>query len=156
VIARRFNYYMKFHLDGEYTINSPIEKTYESLTTPAFMVSCIPDLQSNTIHDSEHFDAKIRVGISLVRGTVDMKFQLEDKRPPGHAKLVGDGSGAGSKMHIESVFDLVPEGNSTQMTWAADADFSGLMAGIGGSVLKGQSEKQVNQIFYNIKSKLES
>ncbi|MDH2899988.1 MAG: carbon monoxide dehydrogenase subunit G [archaeon] len=147
---------MKFHLDGKYTVNSPVDKTFESLTTPAFMVSCIPDLQSNTIHDSDHFDAKIRVGISLVKGTVDMKFALQDKQPPSHAKLIGDGSGAGSKMHIESVFDLSPNGNSTLVIWSADADLSGLIAGIGGSVLKGQSEKQVNQIFYNIKSKLEA
>jgi carbon monoxide dehydrogenase subunit G len=147
---------MKFHLDGKYTINSSVEKTFESLTNPSFMVSCIPDLQSSNIQDSDHFEAKIRVGISIVRGTVDMKFQLQDKRAPSHAKLVGEGSGAGSKMRIESVFDLSRVGNSTEMTWAADADLSGLIAGIGGSVLKGQSEKQVNQIFYNIKSKLES
>lgn len=147
---------MKFHLDGKYTVNSPVDRTFESLTTPAFMVSCIPDLQSNKIHDSDHFDAKIRVGISLVKGTVDMKFALQDKQPPNHAKLIGDGSGAGSKMHFESIFDLSPNGNSTQVIWSADADLSGLIAGIGGSVLKGQSEKQVNQIFYNIKSKLEA
>lgn len=120
------------------------------------MVTCIPDLQSHEIIDSENFRAKIRVGIALVRGTVDMKLRLEDKRSPDHAKLVGDGSGAGSKMHIESVFDLKADGNATNMTWSAESDLSGLIAGIGGPVLKGQSEKQVSQIFSNIKSKLES
>jgi carbon monoxide dehydrogenase subunit G len=146
---------MKLHLGDKFTIDCPLEKTFESLTTPAFMIGCIPDLQSSAIHDSDHFDAKIKVGISIVRGSVEMKFSLEDKRPPNHAKLVGDGSGAGSRMHIESVFDLASNGNSTEMTWSADAELSGLIAGIGGSILRGQSEKQVNQIFYNIKSKLE-
>jgi carbon monoxide dehydrogenase subunit G len=147
---------MKFHLDGKYTIGSTIEKTFESLTTPSFMISCIPDLQSSNIQDSEHFEAKIKVGISIVRGIVEMKFQLLEKRPPNHAKLVGEGSGVGSKMRVESVFDLAPSGKATEMRWAADADLSGLIAGIGGSLLKGQSEKQVNQIFANIRSKLES
>lgn len=141
-------------MDGKSTLSSSVEKTFESLCSPEFMSSCIPDLQSHTIHDSEHFDAKIKVGIGLVRGNVEMKFRLEEKQSPSHAKLVGDGSGAGSKMHIDSVFDLRPLGNGTEMSWSADADLSGLMAGIGGAVLKGQSEKQVNQIFANIKSKL--
>ncbi len=147
---------MKFHLDGNVTIKCPLEKVYSNLINPAFMVTCIPDLQSHEIIDDENFKAKIRVGIALVRGTVDMKLRLEDKRSPNHAKLVGDGSGAGSKMHIESVFDLTAVKDSTNMTWSAESDLSGLIAGIGGAVLKGQSEKQVSQIFSNIKSKLES
>ena len=142
-------------MDGKFTINSPLEKTYSSLCDPSFMVTCIPDLQSHTIRDNEHFDAKVRVGIGLVRGSVDMKFVLADRKSPGHAKLIGDGQGAGSRMHIESTFDLSSTGTGTEMSWSADADLSGLMAGIGGSVLKGQSEKQVSQIFQNIKSKLE-
>ncbi len=59
-------------------------------------------------------------------------------------------------MHIESILDLSPEGEGTKMAWSAEADLSGLMAGIGSQILKGQSEKQVSQIFSNIKAKLES
>jgi uncharacterized protein len=147
---------LKFHLDGKFTINASKEKVFSSLSSPDFMVSCIPDLQSHTIIDENHFNAKVKVGIGLVRGSVDMKFAMTEKTAPNHAKLVGDGSGAGSKMHVESILDLVSEGAGTRMNWSADADLSGLMAGIGGPVLKSQSEKQVNQIFANIKSKLES
>jgi len=85
-----------------------------------------------------------------------MKFGLKDKTGGNHAKLVGEGSGAGSRMHIESTFNLTPEGSGTKMSWAADADIAGLIAGIGSNILKAQSEKQVSQIFSNIKSELES
>ncbi len=149
-------YLLKFHMEGKFAIRAPLDLVFSGLSNPEFMASCIPDLQSHTIIDQDHFSAKIKVGISLIRGAVDMKFSLQDKKPPNHAKLVGEGSGAGSKMHIDSVFDLTAEGNGTAMSWSADADLSGLMAGIGGPVLKGQSEKQVNQIFANIKAKLET
>jgi carbon monoxide dehydrogenase subunit G len=147
---------LKFRIDGKLNIRSPLEKTYAALTNPEFMATCIPDMQSYDVLDSEHFNAKVRVGIGIVRGVVDMKFELREKVPSTHAKLVGDGSGAGSKMHIDSVFDLSTIETSTDMTWAADADLSGLMAGIGGPILKGQSEKQVARIFQNVRSKLES
>ncbi len=147
---------MKFHLDGTESIKAPLEKTFAALSDPQFMISTIPDLQSSKILDQNHFEAKFKVGISVVRGTVDMKFELRDKTGGNHAKLMGDGSGAGSKMHIESTLDLLPEGTGTRMTWSADADLGGLMAGIGSQILKGQSEKQVAQIFSNIKAKLEA
>src|SRR6202042_2831699 len=112
--------------------------------------------QSHKIIDQERFEAKIGVGFSLVKGTIEMKFELKDKTGGNHARLIGDGSGAGSKMHIESVLDLSTENYGTKMAWSADADISGIIAGMGSQILKGQSEKQVSQIFSNIKSKLES
>jgi carbon monoxide dehydrogenase subunit G len=147
---------MKFHLEGVVSIKARPEKTFASLSDPQFMISTIPDLQNYKIIDQDHFDARIKVGISVVRGTIDVKFQLTEKTNGNHAKLIGDGSGAGSRMRIESIFDLSPEGEDTKMTWSADADLSGLIAGIGSQILKGQSEKQVGQIFSNIKAKLES
>lgn len=147
---------MKFHLDGKVSIKATPEKTFESLSKPEFMVSTIPDLQSYKIVDQDRFEAKIKVGISVVRGTMDMKFELKDKTVGNHARLVGEGSGAGSRMYIDSTLDLSPEEGGTKMIWSADADLSGLIAGIGSQILKGQSEKQVGQIFSNIKAKLES
>ncbi|MHB8567013.1 MAG: SRPBCC domain-containing protein [Nitrososphaerales archaeon] len=146
---------MEFHIGGAVSIKAPLDKVYSSLTDPNFMAGTIPDVISSKIVDSDHFDAKIKVGISLVRGTVEMKFVILDKRENSHAKLVGDGNGAGSKMHIESAFDLSVEGDDTRLTWAADAVLSGLISGIGSQILKGQSEKQVAQIFQNVRTKLE-
>jgi uncharacterized protein len=147
---------MKFHLDGNVFIMATPEKTFQSLCDPQFMVTTVPDLQSYKVIDREHFEAKIKVGISVVRGTVDMKFELKDKIEPKHARLVGDGGGVGSKMHVDSSFDLSPEGEGTRMAWSADADLGGLMTGIGAPILKGQSEKQIAEIFSNIKKKLEN
>ena len=147
---------MKFHMDGKIKIKATTDKTFESLSNPEFMASCIPDVQSYSVVDQDNFTAKVKIGVGIVRGTVEMQFGLQEKTAPIHAKLVGSGAGAGSKLRIESVFDLAADGNSTEMTWAADADLSGLIAGIGGSVLKGQSEKQVAKIFENVRLKLET
>jgi len=146
---------LKFHLEGSEIIKASPEKTFASLSDPEFMVSAIPDLQSYKIMDQDHFQAKIKVGISVVRGTIDMKFELKDKIPGKHARLLGNGSGAGSKLQIDSSFDLGSDLQGTNMSWSADADLGGLIAGIGSPILKGQSEKQIREIFSNIKKKLE-
>ena len=61
---------MKFHLDGVVSIKATPEKVFSSLSDPKFMISTIPDLQSSKIVDNDHFEAKIKVGISVVRGTL--------------------------------------------------------------------------------------
>lgn len=146
---------MKFHLDGGVLIRTTPDRIYQSLNNLEFMVTAIPDLQSYKIVDADHFEAKIKIGISLVRGTVDMKFFLTDKVEGQRAKLVGDGAGAGSNLHIESTFELSSAQDGTMMKWYSDAELGGVISGIGGSMLKGQSEKMISQIFQNIKSKLE-
>lgn len=146
---------MKFNLGGSVEINAPVEKTYGSLCSPEFMVTTIPDVISHRVVDENTFEAKAKVGFSLVRGAVDMKFFLADKKENSYAKLVGDGSGVGSKIHIESAFDLQPHEKGTLMVWSAEVDLGGVVSGIGGSMLKSQSEKMVTQIFQNIKKKLE-
>ena len=143
-------------MNGELVIGAPMEKVYPKLVTPEFMASTIPDVQDFKIVDPEHFEARVKVGISVVRGIVGMKFAILDKSDDSHARLVGDGAGAGSTMHIESAFDLSSESGGTKIKWTADVEISGLIAGIGSSILKGQTEKQVSQIFQNIKAKLES
>ncbi|MDG6908735.1 MAG: carbon monoxide dehydrogenase, partial [Nitrososphaerota archaeon] len=48
-----------------------------------------------------------------------------------------------------------PKDSGTEIAWSADADIQGVVSGIGGNMLKSQSEKMVSQIFANIKRKLE-
>jgi carbon monoxide dehydrogenase subunit G len=147
---------MKFHLEGTEIINTTPETTFSKLSDPNFMVTAVPDIESYKVIDGDHFEAKIKVGISVVKGTVDMKFAISEKSGGNHARLIADGSGAGSKMHVDSKIDLVPDPAGTKMSWTADADVSGLMAGIGSQILKGQSERQVARIFSNVKQKIES
>jgi uncharacterized protein len=147
---------MKLHLEGAEFIKASPEKVFAALSDPQFMISTIPDLQTSKVVDKDHFEAKIKVGISVVRGTVDMKFEIKEKTGGNHARLIGEGSGGGSHMHIESALDLASEAGGTKMSWAADTVLSGLMAGIGSQILKGQSEKLVSQIFSNVKAKLET
>jgi len=147
---------MKFHLEGAEIIRASPETTFSKLSDPQFMVTAVPDIESYKIIDGDHFEAKIKVGISVVKGTVNMKFAISEKSGRSHSRLIADGSGAGSKMHVDSTIDLIADHEGTKMSWSADADVSGLMAGIGSQILRGQSEKQVARIFSNIKQKIES
>jgi carbon monoxide dehydrogenase subunit G len=97
----------------------------------------------------------MKIGLSFLTTKMAVKMKIADKVPPQHARLLVEGSGSGSNMKITSDFDL--EGGegatatTTKMKWSADAEITGVMAGIGSGILKGFAEKKVREIFDGIK-----
>ena len=88
----------------------------------------------------------MKIGMSFLTTHMAVKMKIADKVPPSHARLYVEGSGSGSNMKITSDFDLEGE-TTTKMKWVADAEITGVMAGMGSSILKGFAEKKVKEIF---------
>jgi carbon monoxide dehydrogenase subunit G len=145
---------MQLHLEGAEDLALPRERVYQLLTDSSFIAKSLPDSQETKVIDDSHLEARLKIGISFLTTNMNVKMALADKVPPQHAKLLVEGSGSGSNMKIVSDFNLEGD-NPTKMKWAADADITGLMAGIGSSILKGFAEKKVKEIFEGIKQAME-
>src|SRR5271155_3602203 len=141
---------MQLHLEGAETLNLQKERVFQLLTDSSFLAKSLPDAQETKVIDENTVDAKMKIGISFLTTTMATKMRIADKVPPSHARLLVDGTGSGSSMKITSDFDL--EGDKpTTMKWVADAEITGVMAGIGSSIIKGFAEKKVKEIFQDIK-----
>ena len=90
----------------------------------------------------------------MVRGTMDFEFRTADKVPPQSAKLVGTGRGVGSTVEIQTAFTLQETSSGTKVTWVADVNVGGIMAGLGSKLLDSTSSKMVEQVIENFKNKL--
>ncbi len=140
---------MHLHLDGSNELKIDRDTAYQRLTNLEVMAGALPDAEDVKIIDSDTAEATIKLRIALVSTRLRMKIKILGKKPPSHAELSAEGSGTGSHVKLSSVFDLEPEANksSTKMTWSSEAEITGLMAGIGSTMLKGFAEKRVAEIF---------
>jgi uncharacterized protein len=145
---------MQLHLEGAETITLPRERAFQLLTDSSFLAKSLPDAQETKVIDDSSLEARMKIGISFLTTNMNVKMKIADKVPPQHARLLVEGVGSGSSMKITSDFDLEGEG-PTKMKWAADAEITGVMAGIGSSILKGFAEKKVKEIFEGIKKAME-
>lgn len=145
---------MQLHLEGTENITLPRERAFQLLTDSSFLAKSLPDAQETKVIDDSSLEAKMKIGISFLTANMNVKMKIADKSPPQHARLQVEGVGSGSSMKITSDFDLEGEG-PTKMKWAADAEITGVMAGIGSSILKGFAEKKVKEIFEGIKKAME-
>jgi len=118
------------------------------------MTKSLPDAEDVKVIDAETAEATIKLRIALVSARLRMNVKILNKKPPSHAELSAEGSGTGSYVKIQSTFDLA-ESNPTKLTWSADADITGVMAGIGSTMLRGFAQKRVAEIFNAIQIAIE-
>jgi carbon monoxide dehydrogenase subunit G len=96
----------------------------------------------------------MKLRVAVVTSVLKVKMSISKTAPGSKATLVAEGTGSGSAMKITSVFDLAG-GSSTTMGWSADAEITGVMAGLGSSLLKGFATKKVAEIFEGITKAIE-
>ncbi len=146
---------MQLHLQGSIEIRANPTRVFALLTDPRFLASTLPDSEDVVVADENTVEAKTKVKLSLVSSTLKVKLRISDKRAPEHAMLHAEGAGGGSSLKIESSFDLDGD-RQTTMKWAAHAELTGLMAGLGSALLQGFAEKKVREIFEGITKAIEA
>ncbi|MDG6908897.1 MAG: SRPBCC family protein [Nitrososphaerota archaeon] len=145
---------MQLHLDGSTVINAPQSKVYALLTDPNFIAKTLPDAEDVHVLDAQSLEARMKLRVAVVSSALKVKMSISKTAPGSKATLVAEGTGSGSAMKITSVFDLAG-GSSTTMGWSADAEITGVMAGLGSSLLKGFATKKVAEIFEGITKAIE-
>lgn len=142
------------HFEGSFETLALRKTVYDFLLSPKDIAPCFPDLQSMEVLSPDSFRAKVKVGISLVKGTMEFEFRTADKVPPSSAKLIGTGRGVGSTIDMQTRFTLEEAGAGTKVGWVADVNVGGIMAGLGTKLLDSTSSKMVGQVIENLKNRL--
>ncbi len=61
------------HYDGSFEVSASKEMCYAFATDPAKITTIFPEVQDVKLLDSENFELKTRIGISFIKGTMDVK-----------------------------------------------------------------------------------
>jgi len=142
------------HYEGSFEVPAPKERVYSFVTDPANVASIFPDVQEVKVIDHDNFSLKAKVGISLVRGMMDVKMTVAERKPPNYAKMKARGSGMSSTVELDNSFTLEETEGGTLVKWTADARVGGLMASVGSRLMDAASERYVKEIIASLKAKL--
>jgi carbon monoxide dehydrogenase subunit G len=143
------------HYQGSFEVSASPEKVYAFVTDPKKITTIFPDASDIRVVDENNFSAKVKVGMSFIRGTLDVKMNMVEKKPGEFAKLKARGTGMSSSVDLESSFTLEGgKAGGTVISWVADAKISGMMASVGSRLMDSAAEKYVTQIVTALKKKL--
>ena len=148
----------RMHYDGSFDVPVAKQKVYEFVMDPMKITSIFPDVKDVKVIDENNFTLKAKVGISFIRGMMDVKLAIVERTPPTYAKMKAKGNGLSSSVELENTFTMEdgPGGVGTVVRWAADAKIAGLMASVGSRLIDAAAQKYVTEIIGSLKEKLSS
>jgi len=146
------------HYDGSFEVPASKQKVYDFATDPTKITSIFPDVQDVKVIDRTNFTLKAKVGISFIKGMMDVKMNIVEEDPPRYVKMKAKGNGLSSSVELENSFTIEDGagGNGSLVKWSADAKIAGLMASVGSRLIDAAAQKYVAEIIGSLKEKLSS
>ena len=139
---------------GQFDMKRTPEEVYDFLTDPNKFAPLLPEFQGVTVHDPQHFNVKVNVGVSYIKGTADVKMELAQAERPTRAQYKGQGSVAGGNVSMIAGFDLLPENTGTRVAWQGEAQVFGRLTSVAGGLLEPLGKKQVQRLIDGLQAAL--
>ena len=145
---------MAIKLNGDFEVARKPEEVFDFLTDPNKFCPLLPDFQGVTVQDPQHFNVKVNVGISYIKGTADVKMELTQATRPTRAQYKGQGSVAGGNATMVAGFDLAPTASGTKVAWQGEAQVFGRLTSVAGGLLEPLGKKQIQKLIDGLQAAL--
>jgi carbon monoxide dehydrogenase subunit G len=143
---------MKF--EGDFVVTRKRDEVYDFLTDPQRFAPLLPDYVGMSMQDPTHFTVKVNVGVSYIRGTAEVKLNLDKADRPSYAVYKGEGKVPGGSSTITAGFDLaeIPEG--TKVSWTGEAQIFGRLTSLAGGLLEPLAKKNLQKLIDGLQAAL--
>src|SRR4029450_12307732 len=89
----------------------------------------------------------MKVGVAAVKGTFEGKVRITEKKAPDTYRMAVEGSGGPGFVRGEAPITLTDTATGTRVTYNADVQVGGLIAGVGQRMLGGVTKMMADQVF---------
>jgi uncharacterized protein len=146
---------MQLEYNGQEQVPLGKDAVWAFINDPQKVASCLPDVQTVTVHDDKNFDAIVSVGLGPVRGKFKFKITLEPQADGNRMNVRINGGGFGSVVDLVAGANLKDNGDTTTtLDWNGSATMRGPVATVGGRVLDAQAQKLIAGTFANVKTRM--
>jgi uncharacterized protein len=134
-------------IEGSYDIPAPRQKVWEAFLDPERLRQAIPGCEKLEPLGNDEYRAVMKIGVAAVKGTFEGKVKLSDKTPPDSYRLHAEGSGGPGFVRADTLITLSDVEGGTRVSYGADVQVGGLIAGVGQRMLGGVSKMMADQFF---------
>lgn len=145
---------MAIKFNGDFEVARTPDEVFDFLTDPNKFCPLLPDFQGMTVQDPTHFNVKVNVGISYIKGTADVMMELADVERPKRAQYKGKGNVAGGGATLVASFDLAPNDEGTRVAWQGEAQVFGRLTSVAGGLLEPLGKKQIQKLIDGLQTAL--
>jgi uncharacterized protein len=131
------------------------ERVFAALTDPHELSELVPGVERVEVESEDEWIAVMRLPFG--RG-VNLKLDMHvtDRRPDEHARLIAWGKSFGARISVATEFELVDDGDGTELDWTAEVGLAGLLAGIGGRALEPVVRREAERTLDRLDKRLQA
>ncbi len=134
-------------IEGSYEIPAPRQTVWNAFLDPERLRQAIPGCERLETIGPDEYKATMKVGVAAVKGTFEGKVHLTEKHPIDSYRMAVEGSGGPGFVRGDTVITLTDTATGTKVSYAADVQVGGLIAGVGQRMLGGVSKMMADQFF---------
>ena len=134
-------------LEGAHDMPVPRQRVWEAFLDPEQLRQAIPGCEKLEAMGNDEYKATMKIGVGAVKGVFEGKVRLSDKKPPDSYRLAVEGSGGPGFIRGETLITLSDVDGGTRVSYSADVQVGGLIAGVGQRMLGGVSKMMADQFF---------
>ena len=143
-------------LEGSHDIPVPRERVWAAFLDPEVLRQAIPGCEKlDAIGDGE-YKVTLKIGVAAVKGTFEGKVRLFDMKPPESYRMAVEGSGGPGFIRGETQIALSDADGGTRVSYTADVQVGGLIAGVGQRMIGGVSKMMADQFFNKMSQLLQA
>ncbi len=138
-------------ISGEFTVNAPRDKVWETLNDVEALGSMIPGAKGLTEVDPDEYTASMDLGIGPIRTSFTGKVRISERDEPNSYKLQVEGNSRHGWMNGTGKVELEEASPSTTLIRAdGDLNVGGMIARVGQRMLPGISKQMMQTFFSNV------
>jgi carbon monoxide dehydrogenase subunit G len=142
-------------IEGTKHFQAPRQRVFRALTDPHELTELMPGVERVEVSSEDEWIAVVKPPFG--RGlNLKLDMHVTDRREPEHARLVAWGKSFGARISIETEFELVEDGDGTDMAWSAEVGLAGLLGGLGRKALEPAARHQAERTIERLKTRVES
>ena len=142
-------------LEGSYEIPAPRQKVWDAFLDPEMLRKAIPGCERLDEIGPDEYKATMKVGVGAVKGTFEGKVKLSDKQPPESYRMSVEGSGGPGFIRGDAAMTIAEiDPARTRISYTADVQVGGLIAGVGQRMLGGVSKMRADKFFNSMSQQL--
>ena len=132
-------------INGEHDFRASRAQVWDALNDPEILAATLPGARRLEPTGPDEYALTVDVGVGSVRGTYEGTFALTDKQERESCTVTATASGRPGSVTAVASMRLADNGEGARMSYEADANVTGPLAGVGQRLMGAAARRTTEQ-----------
>ena len=132
-------------ISGDHDFRASRQQVWDALNDPEILAATLPGARRLEPTGTDEYALTVDVGVGSVKGTYEGTFALTDKRERESCTVTATASGRPGSVTAVASMRLSDDGQGARMSYEADANVTGPLAGVGQRLMGAAARRTTEQ-----------